>query len=467
MRLIANSLNNQYLENIIQEADRVELMQIDLAVAYVAKMDSIFRLAEKRDVPLNLYALADGKGFPNLDVIRYFLNSRKVSWRAYLTRGYFHPKIMWFRGIGAYVGSANLTDKAWIQNIECGIWLDESELNRISWDAQLDQFFCMIAKRCTEATAEHLEALSKLKTRRSEINKLEAEFERQIESLLPDMPGRQAPTDYTVQRGIGGKARMAFREEWNRGLTILRKLTDLFDSRRSRWPEWVNQDASAAIVQDQATEWWWDNEFRHSGESRQAMLDSFRKNSGNSDAAVQRLLDSWCKFDGIANEEKSYASWINENPKELQQLLRIESLDTMNEDNLARLVFLCHSSREHARQLPNSTLELNPGEKRSTKERCDLFARYLWKKRSLRGRSVSDVLRFILWGDRLTGNPASKDTANRIWDATYDDEWSLPHLGVHIFGELLGYARPQEYPPRNNRVSKTLYALGFSGITYV
>ena len=39
-----------------------------------------------------------------------------------------HSKVIWWRGHGIYVGSANLTDRAWNTNIEFGIFISESDL---------------------------------------------------------------------------------------------------------------------------------------------------------------------------------------------------------------------------------------------------------------------------------------------------------------------------------------------------
>jgi len=133
---------------------------------------------------------------------------------------------------------------------------------------------------------------------------------------------------------------------------------------------------------------------------------------------------------------------------------------------LGRIMYLCHASREHARQISNHDLGLPAGETRTREERAPLLAEYLWSKTSRKGRRIKDLLEFVLWGDRRGGSQGNFEVAHRIWIATHDDELRFPHLGVHILGELLGYARPDQYPPRNNRVSKTLYALGFSGIAF-
>src|SRR5690606_26508829 len=40
----------------------------------------------------------------------------------------FHSKVIWWKGYGAYIGSANHTDNGWVKNIEVGVFLEEDEL---------------------------------------------------------------------------------------------------------------------------------------------------------------------------------------------------------------------------------------------------------------------------------------------------------------------------------------------------
>src|SRR5690606_33093647 len=139
-----------------------------------------------------------------------------------------------------------------------------------------------------------------------------------------------------------------------------------------------------------------------------------------------------------------------------------EALMRLDEAQLGRVVFLCHAARTHARQLPNGLLGLDDDERRSIEERSIHFATYLWRLRSAGGHTVRDVLSVVIWGDELGDEP---EAAARIWDASHAP-WALPHLKSNILGELLGLARPETFPPRNNRVSRTLYALGFEGIDF-
>lgn len=462
MELIANALNGRFPVDLVTRADVDALTQIDLAVAYVTHMDAIFDLATRRDVPLTLFALADGHGFPQPEVARRFVHSKRTSWRLLLTRDFYHPKLMWFRGAGAYIGSANLTDKAWVRNVECGIWIPEDELQESNWADELASIIAEMEPRFREATDEDLDALSRLRDRRRGLDQAESEFRAEIERFLGHLPGNKPAVHVASAKEARSAAALRFAAEWDNGLTILRKIAQVFDENRSRWPSWVERTAEPTIVQDQATDWWWDREFRHSGESRVLMVDANRKNSSNPDIAVRTLLDDWCSSDPGAKLD-SRSAWVNEHPRELRELLATRELAKLDEERLTRILYLSHAAREHARQIRKPELGLAPDDTRGVEERAKLYAKFLLSQRTSTGLGIGDVLQFVLWSE---GGGARLSVADRIWRATRDPERRLRHLGTAILGELVGYARPTTYPPRNNRVSKTLFALGFGGVTY-
>jgi phosphatidylserine/phosphatidylglycerophosphate/cardiolipin synthase-like enzyme len=145
LKLIANSINNEYLSNVIEGIDRSQLERIDAAVAYVTEIDGIEKLARQTGVPFALYALGDGE-FPHQRVTQAFVSrNAPLNWQLLLTRDYFHAKVLWFRGVGAYIGSANLSQKAWFQSIECGVWISEDELANQGVDDELRGFFSGLA----------------------------------------------------------------------------------------------------------------------------------------------------------------------------------------------------------------------------------------------------------------------------------------------------------------------------------
>lgn len=83
------------------------------------------------------------------------------------------------------------------------------------------------------------------------------------------------------------------------------------------------------------------------------------------------------------------------------------------------------------------------------------LANFLFSRHSQNGSSVLQVLNQVLYGGRDDALPT------QLWEATADDLWRIEHLGISALGELVGWALPDKFPPRNNRTSKALYALGF------
>lgn len=76
----------------------------------------------------------------------------------------------------------------------------------------------------------------------------------------------------------------------------------------------------------------------------------------------------------------------------------------------------------------------------------------IWKARSKQGKTAVEILDHVIWGN----GPIER----RIWDGVESETWRIPSLGFSALGEIVGWARPNEYPPRNDRSIKGLRALG-------
>lgn len=460
MKLVGNALNGVSFDDIVRDADVDELESVALAVAYVREFDELMEITQRRGVPVTLYALADEGGFPKVDVITKFVNNSPPSWQMFLTRRYYHPKIAWFRGVGCYIGSANLTENGRIRNLECGVWMDEDELCGAGFDIELAAMLAVVRARSVIATKEHIALFEKLDRARTSLFPAQREYERRANELLSMIPGQDSPHFVPAGgRRDGGAARLKFVEEWNRALTTLRKLGQ--STSKMPRPHWVGPQVTPAVALDQATEYFYTLAVRKSGRKRDEVVDELqRANRRNPEGAVAQVFRDWAAFDGHEGTWE-WAAWCNEHPARLRDLLSRESLGRLTAAELGEVVWLTHSAREYARQVKNATLGLPEGTKMEVRARCDEFARYLLgRKTTKHERRIREVLTFVIWGDR-----EQAEAAVRIWDGTQKAEWRLPHLGPSILGEMIGYARPDEFPPRNQRVIRTLVALGFEGLT--
>jgi len=113
-----------------------------------------------------------------------------------------------------------------------------------------------------------------------------------------------------------------------------------------------------------------------------------------------------------------------------------------------------YAFREHARHYDRK--EGLPGDGPEPEDqKLRRICEYIWPQRSRDGYSVVELLQFLIYGS----DPAEAEF--RLWSALRDDKWRLPHLGKSTLGELIGWARPDAYPPRNNRNNLALRALGY------
>jgi hypothetical protein len=113
------------------------------------------------------------------------------------------------------------------------------------------------------------------------------------------------------------------------------------------------------------------------------------------------------------------------------------------------------SIQDHARRVANVTLNLPNGQRYTVATKTTALAKFLFARRSTHGSNILEVLQHVLYDGTDEAAPT------RLWDATMDGAWRIDHLGISALGELIGWALPDKFPPRNNRISKALRSLGF------
>ena len=455
MRIVGNALNGYFFDNLAYAADNDSLEHVIAAVAYVKDMGPILDVAKNRGVPITLFALADEGGFPALNILRKFVLNSPPSWQLFLIRRCYHPKIVWFRGVGCYIGSANLTDSGRNRNLECGVWFDEDDLDSLNWRDELASMLDVIRENSTPATEEDIGRFERISEKRRKLEKLQKELADTADRELAHLPGQESLIQHNLPKRAGGAARATFVKQWAKCLTILRKQAAVI--KKVEWPEWVDADVEPAIAFDQATEYFFEFQVRRSGAAKDTTDTLHEQNRKSPETAVLRLMKEWASFDGQGTWD--WPAWANENPRRLHQLLQPSELADLTEDKLADIIYLTHAAREHARQIRNRTVGLPDGAERTREERCRLLAALLLGKTAEKGGTVSETLQYALWADEQ-----EQDAAARIWNAVHSPRWKFPHLGVNILGEMIGYARPDKYPPRNDRVVRSLKALGFEGL---
>jgi hypothetical protein len=148
---------------------------------------------------------------------------------------------------------------------------------------------------------------------------------------------------------------------------------------------------------------------------------------------------------------------INEWAVYLQDQLQSNKLLSTTQDDFLEICNKVHALRDHSLRVKYSTYGFVPPYPQMERdERIKLLSDYLYKARTSTGKTILETINYLLYGG------AQDKTPDRIWDIANSEEWRIPHFGISSAGEVVGWAKPDIFPPRNGRTSKALTALGFN-----
>jgi hypothetical protein len=455
MELVLGELNSRYLKQILAQAPS-SCDFVQAAVAYAHGSHEFFDHCKNNEIRLQFYGLLDQTIAVSLPVLDLFLKDKSGRMECRLINGHFHSKVIWWHGYGAYIGSANLTHAAWYKNVECGIFFTEEELYIYSLGQQLEEMFSYLHRVSLPLTEETYSKLSQLlKQRQADVTVAEREIQDKFSKLFENHLPHAGPT-VILAKGQGlSRAQIVFVKEWYETLELIRKLTKKFTEADWR-PAWVSPDAMATVHFDQFLHaYYYEFTLRGSdddGKSVEIVERAYERHRSNLEAAFQEAGRWWTNLKIAPHGEDEF---IAKTVPIAHELLKADAIRTMDIDTFTKAMEHVNAFRTHARQVWNKTLGLPPGHNEDHDKRTRRFAAWLWDQRTETGLSIREVLEFVLYGKE------PQDLETRLWTATHDPNWRLPHLGKSILGEAVGWARPSEYPPRNNRTNKALRALGY------
>jgi hypothetical protein len=459
VRVILGKLNDELLLNLANVAASF-CSEVDVAVAYTDSRDhALFKICKDRGLHMAFFGLLDHEGAVSAALLRDLLAWGPSLAEPRLLKGNFHAKVIWWRGYGAYVGSANLTHKAWFHNVEAGIFIDENELLSTGVGTDLDQMFDYLMAKSIPVTSEIVEKLEGLAQERRKVQEQQhAKSKSRFDQLFGHLPDNPALTVQPPKGTKENKSLKRFATEWMQTLQLMRGLSNEFAALGMR-PKWVDKDAHPAVHFDQFLHAYYYDYVRGStGEDDEDELSGlekveagFKKNTANPSAALKEAAKWWASLQSDRYGEEKF---IRETAPGMQARLTKEAIEKMDLGSLTEALRYVNAFRMHARQVTNVEFGLPADHHESQDERVTRLCDWLWKQRTKSGKTVRDVLEFVLWGT------TPSDMEQRLWLGVWGDEYQLPHFGQSTLGEAVGWARPDNYPPRNNRTNKALRALG-------
>ncbi len=182
----------------------------------------------------------------------------------------------------------------------------------------------------------------------------------------------------------------------------------------------------------------------------------FERTKSNPAAAELDAIDWW---KGLSSAPTYEDRMLNEWAPFLREELSDTRLRHLSESDLLEVFSRVHSVSDHARRIANHTVGL-PSGNYTIPEKVQALTHFAWNARSKNGKTIVDLLDYVLYG----GHP--DDVPDRIWEGLRNPTWRIDHVGRSALGELVGWAMPDVFPPRNSRTSKSLKSLGHDVLVY-
>lgn len=449
MQFVAGGMNKNYLYNIHKNVFN-RTTSVKAAIAYATDSKNVLlNDCLTHRIPLTFWCRYDSTFPISLPFLKRLLDAKSPSVVCKLVPDIFHAKVIWWQGGGVYIGSANLTDSGWIGNIEAGLYLDEEEIQENDLDIQLINFFNELDNYSYPLRREIYDQLSEARTSYDKIEKIIQNYRDKIFNKSRVLPVNH-PLLLIDNSSSGEKRKKSFIEEWSRTLQFLRDIGDRVSDSQYR-PVWISESVEEGVQADQFLHAYYYEQVRDGNRSRHPEFHEINKS--DPEKALINAMNWWKLLQEPPHDEnitiEKWAPFIKESltkfhPQELSR------------DTLIQILQKIHALRDHALRVRKETLGISPNsDSMKAEDRIVRFSEWLYEQKSEEGKSIIETVDFILnEGDR-------NRIPGRIWDATEEKKWKIPHFGVSSIGELVGWVFPSDFPPRNGRTSKALYSLGY------
>jgi len=448
VKFYANKLNGSFLRNVLP-GESVEVDWVRAAIAYGSDGTTLVKNCLEHGRRLDIWMRYDHTVPVEPRLLRLFLRNTGKNIFCTLIPDVLHAKVIWWKNYGVYVGSANLTERAWVSNIEFGVFIPEQDLEANGGITEIDGFFeslisCDAAQQLTEEIIQEQEGI--LRLREKEQRKIELESQR-----LRSIKKWEGPAFTSSDKALDIR-KESFIKEWRNGLSFLRDIADKAPNYR---PRWLNQDVPAAWQADQFLHAFYYNKVVDG--VRHPFDEHYQKNRKNPAASMLAELKWWSELDVPPSSED-----VNCHIRApvIRRYLVKNKVRSISLEEFSEVLQANHSTVDHVRRMRLEELGLRGEQDVTEAQRVGAFAALLLSQRNERGETVLDLLAFVLDGGSPNEIPA------RLFEAVHSSARRFPHFGNNQIAELAGWARPELCPPRNGRTSKGLRALGYDVRVY-
>lgn len=446
MKLIANGLNKQYFESLLPPTGS----EVDGVLAAIAYGDDRTKLLEhclSNKYRLDIWMRYDHTVPVSPSLLTKFLNNINNNIFCYLIPDVLHSKVVWWRGYGAYIGSANLTQNAWYSNIETGLFLTESQLINSEIFDQLELLFdeFMSLDRSVFLTKEVIDNLKKLQSmkQQKEFKQQEQEYLLQKKRLIPKWEG----VSFIGDKRTASKKKETFKQEWDSTITIMQNIASIIQEYR---PVWIEESTPVFWQVDQFLHAYYYNQVRKY--KKYPYEECHRQNCNNPQKSLLAALQLWESLKTPPSDEDKHLE--NDAPL-IRQYLAKDRILSLSETELELVFKATHATMDHVIKISTDLLGKPALQYIDRDQRAQLFTHLILSKTNKRGESLIELIYFVLYG----GKPEL--IWERLYTASKDSDYQFAHYGINSLAEVCGWARPEDPPPRNGRTAKALRALGY------
>ena len=443
--MVANRINQTHLRDILPEIS--EDNQVDNVLAAIAYGSSasdetkdLVGHALDNKLRLDLWMRYDETVPVSVPFLKRLLKNLPNNIFTQFVPDCFHAKVIWWKGYGAYIGSANHTDRGWLTNIEAGMFIEEDELVASGMDGQLEEFFDYLRDldKTIPISADYIAEMERL----SELNKgAHAAAKKAREHEVWEGPS------FVAKKAAFDRRKENFKIEWLNTLGILQSIQQQLPDYR---PKWIEETVPAAWQVDQFLHAYYYN--RVGDNLRKPYDEYYNNNKSDPNAALKEQLEWW---QGLGEAPSNEDDTFYRNAPIVRELLSKDKVLALTTKEFEILCSKTHATMDHVIKVPMSVLGRPEVKSMDRAGRLELFAPVIMAERNKKGWDVRQLLHYVLY------EGADKDIWGRLYHAGRDREYSIARYGLNSIAEVVGWARPEVVPPRNGRTSKALRALGY------
>lgn len=446
MKLIANGVNNQYFESVLPQKG-IEVDGVFAAIAYGKDDTKFIQNCLDNHFRLDLWMRYDHTVPVAPMLLIKLLKNANNNIFCKLIPDMLHAKIVWWKGYGAYIGSANLTARAWYDNIETGVFFTDEELLDSEMLPQLEEFFDKIINLeetfpLSREIIDEQVALDKLR---------KATLGENQDSVLKNarsIPLWEGIKNVDKKRSVD-KRKENFKKEWEGAISHIRNIAEQIADYR---PGWIEPNIPIYWQVDQFLHAYYYNIVRQKDNTYPYEQEQ-QMNKANPQKALISNLQWWKNLPSPPSDEDHT---FYESAPAIRRALSKDRILNLNVDELCTVVEATHATMNHVIKLSPSKLGRPDATYLSKSERAPLFTSMLFSQRNKKKQNILELLNYVLYG----GKPES--IWERIYQAGKTDEYQIKNYGVNSIAEVAGWAQPETTPPRNTRTNKALRALGYS-----